>query len=206
MSRNTSFSLILCTQHPVMKLLLSGFFFISALATYALLDKRWDDERLIEWTTVKSDLYTFQVPGFMYEMSDLNSEATSSFGYVAEKQTGGGVLEMYCIVIQETHKEIKSYELEEEFNVNSYSDVCISNITSALTNYTVSERKDEVINKMNAVTTMIIGSHETVEVYYHLGVFHGKKAFYQVLTWTIVDQRNQFSGPMNQILRSFKEN
>ena len=158
------------------------------------------------WLTIKSKRYSFQVPDFMYEMAGLNTAATSQYGYTY-KESDDQTLELYVIVLEETHKEIKAYDLGFEFDALSYSKLAVESIESGLDAYQVltADPKIEIINEMNCVRTEMKGKLGEVEVYYNMAVFHGKKAFYQVLTWTIMDQRNYFGKDMDEIIHSFKE-
>ena len=160
----------------------------------------------MEYRTLSSNSYfDVDIPSNMTIMSDLNPEASLGYGYVA--QVGSEVKEHYMIVLMETHEEIESYDLDMDFDVMSYSESSIESITAGLDTYEIlsGEPKVEKINGMDCIVTEMDGSLGEVNVFYKLGVFEGEKAFYQVLTWTIDNQKAEFMSGMNKIINSFTE-
>lgn len=157
------------------------------------------------WSTVEGDGFEIDVPGHMEEMYDLNAEASLQYGYVAE--VGSEVREHYLIVLMETKEEIASYELDMEFDAMSYRDISVESLRDGLDSYEVltTEPKVETINGMDCVKNEMRGSLGAVNVYYQLGVFEGENAFYQVLTWTVEEQKSYFVNDMEQSIDSFKE-
>ena len=107
----------------------------------------------------------------------------------------------------ETKDEIASYDLGFEFDAASYSELAVQSLEGGLDNYEVitKDAKVEQVNGMDCVKNEMKGSLGAVSVFYKLGVFEGEKAFYQVLTWTIENQKEQFGPHMDKIINSFKE-
>jgi len=160
----------------------------------------------IAWKTDKSTgFYEIEIPEHFEVMNDLNSEATSQFGYVADE--GGTTKEHYLIILMETKEEIASYDLGFEFDAMSYSELAVQSLEGGLDGYEVitKDPKVEKVNGMDCVKSEMRGNLGAVEVFYKLGVFNGENAFYQVLTWTIEDQKEQFGPHMDKIINSFKE-
>jgi hypothetical protein len=135
----------------------------------------------------------------------LNAEAAEQYGYV--ENVDDEVLELYLIILFETHKEIKKYDLGYEFTALSYWELAVENLTSSLDNSQIltKEPQIETVNGLDCVRGDIFAEFGEVQVVYHLGVYKGKRAFYQVLTWTIADQRDRFKGDMEEIINSFQE-
>lgn len=158
----------------------------------------WKTDSSTEW-------YTVDVPEHFEEMYDLNSDASTQYGYVEE--VGGEVKEHYLIIITETHDEIASYDLGFDFDAESYSEIAVSSLEGGLDEYEVLTKnaKVEQVNGMDCVKNSMRGSLGFVDVYYQLGVFEGETGFYQVLTWCIEDQKDEFKGDMDKIINSFKE-
>lgn len=157
------------------------------------------------WSTNSTNSYFhIDIPGNMKPM-DLNDEATLQYGSVEE--SGGILLENYLIVLMETMEEIESYDLDDEFTALTYSELAVESLRSGLDSYEVLTKspKIEKINGIDCVKSEMRGALGDVNVLYKMGVFHGDKAFYQVLTWTIEDQRPQFEETMDKIIDSFKE-
>ena len=160
----------------------------------------------IAWKTDSSSgFYTMDIPEHFEVMNDLNQQATSSFGYVNDE--GGETKEHYLIVLMETKEEIASYGLGFDFDAMSYSELAVQSLEGGLDEYEVLTKnpKVEQVNGMDCVKSEMKGSLGTTDVFYKLGVFEGEKAFYQVLTWTIADQKDEFGPHMDKIINSFKE-
>lgn len=159
-----------------------------------------------EWSTQGDNQYfELDVPGHMNSMYDLNQEAALQYGYV--EQSGLEVLEHYVIVLMETKEEIDGYDLDMDFDALSYSEISVESLKGGLDDYTVLTKDPEIIevNGMDCVKNQMRGSLGDVNVYYELGVFEGDKAFYQVLTWCIEEQKDKFKSDMDKIIESFKE-
>lgn len=174
------------------------------------LDEMLDDSDPNAWFEDGDDAYfTMSLPGHMESRYDLNQEASLQYGYVAE--VGGEVLENYIIVLLETKEEIAGYELDVELDAMSYWEISANALGEDLDSYEIVTENPEVesINGMNCVISEMEGSmiseYGLVEVYYMLGVFEGENAFYQVLTWTILDQKSEFKADMKKMIKSFEE-
>ncbi|MCH2235703.1 MAG: hypothetical protein MK078_15795 [Crocinitomicaceae bacterium] len=158
-----------------------------------------------EWSTVEGDGFEIDIPGHMEEMYDLNAEAALQYGYV--EQVGYEVQEHYLIVLMETKEEIASYELDMEFDAMSYRDISVESLRDGLDAYTVLTEDPvvETVNGMDCVKNEMRGALGEVNVYYQLGVFEGENAFYQVLTWTVEEQKSNFKSDMEASIDSFSE-
>lgn len=160
----------------------------------------------IAWKTDNtSGFYEIDVPEHMEVTNELNDEATSQFEWVHEE--GGTLKEHYLIVLMETKEEIESYDLGFDLDALTYAELSIQNLQGGLDTYNVitKEPKIETVNGMDCVKYEMEGAFLDVSVFYKLGVFEGEKAFYQVLTWTLKDQKDEFAPQMDKIIASFKE-
>lgn len=114
---------------------------------------------------------------------------------------------MYLIVLYETKEEIASYNLDTEFDAMNYSELSVKSIGDGLDSYEILTKNPVVIevNGMDCVKYAMRGAFGEVNVYYKLAVYEGKRAFYQVLSWTIAEQFSQFNTDMEQMILSLKE-
>lgn len=155
--------------------------------------------------TVDDEYFTIDIPASMKPEYQLNPDAEIQYSYTEDMEYY--VKEHYVIVMQETHEEISTYDLGVEFDALSYGAVSVDHLGGGLDEYTILTTNPEVkkLNGMDCVRYEMEGSMGEVKVYYQLAVFMGEKAFYQVLTWTIQDQKPEFIDDMNKIIESFKE-
>lgn len=159
-----------------------------------------------DWRTISTNSYfDIDIPTKMIIDPELNEEASVQYSYVED--VNGTVKELYMIVIMETKEEIESYELDMDFDALSYGELSVANLEGGLDTYEVLTKnpKIETINGLDCAKYEMAGSLGAVGVYYKLGVFEGENAFYQVLTWTLEDQKSEFKGDMDKMIGSFQE-
>ncbi|MCG8575040.1 MAG: hypothetical protein MI810_09175 [Flavobacteriales bacterium] len=155
------------------------------------------------------EFYEIDVPGRMYVRSDLNTDASLQYAYVEETATE--VKEHYLVVLSEAKSDIEAdlaeMDMEMDIDVMQYRDICVEGLANGLDTYSVltEEPVIETVNGMDCVKNEMRGSKGSVNVYYQLGVFEGEKGFYQVLSWCIEEQKEEFVSDMEQIIDSFKE-
>jgi len=168
-----------------------------------------------EWVDSKwkedgdGNFFSLELPTRMYPREDLNPEASLQYGYVED--VGGEVMEHYVIVMLEDKDSIANKE--EELNLHlhldilSYNDICLENMGGGLDTFEIltPDPEPDVSNGMDYVINEMRGSMGDVYIYYRLAVFEGERAFYQVLTWCIENQREEFEEDMAHIIESFQE-
>lgn len=159
-----------------------------------------------EWLTVEADsLFQIDLPINMSEKKDLNADASLEYAYM--EKVAGIVKEHYVIVMTDTKKEIESYNLSVEFDAMSFSQAALESVVEGYDTYEIltTEPLIETINEMDCVIYEIEAALGDVKTYHMLAVFEGELAFYQILTWTLLDQKTEFKGKMTQMINSFTE-
>ncbi len=175
----------------------------------AELDQNVLDEETGLSLKTNNAFFDIKIPDRMDIMTDLNAEASLQYGYV--KEMGLEVKEHYLIVLMETKEEIETYDLDVEFDAMSYSEISVESLGNGLDEYNILTTNPEVekVNGMDCVKSQmqgtLFGPQGNINVYYKLGVFEGDKAFYQVLTWCIEEQKGEFEADMDMIIESFVE-
>ena len=160
--------------------------------------------------------FELYIPEPMMEMTELNPNAAAQYGYIEEVTDDSGhthVMEHYLLVIEETKADIASYPVDLDWDAMSYRDNVIESLRSGenVSKFVVltAEPKVEKLNGLDCVLNDMEATLESrvgpVKLFYKLAVFEGEKAFYQILTWCVNDQRNVFEYDMDQIIASFKE-
>lgn len=159
-----------------------------------------------EWFTVEADnLFHIDLPINMTEKKDLNTDASLEYAYM--EKVADVVKEHYVIVMTDTKEEIESYNLSVDFNAMSFSQAALESVVEGYDTYEIltSEPDVETINDMDCVIYEIEAALGDVKTYHILAVFEGEHAFYQILTWTLSDQKQEFKEKMLQIIHSFTE-
>ena len=164
----------------------------------------------------RNQFFDIVIPSRMFEMEDLNKVAQLQYGYVAEVELENGetiVLENYLMVMMELKSDIESYPVEIDLDAMVYRDDVVNSLISGMDEVEILTKnpKIEKVNGMDCVKNEIKGTFsiinkDPVDLYYYMGVFEGEKAFYQVLSWCIDSQRDEFEQDMKIAIDSFKEN
>ena len=120
------------------------------------------------------------------------------------------VYENYILVIPETYEELESFGSSVQFDINSYNKACLEKLTSGLVEFTEVETTEEELDGNKAIIQKLVGSKQikedlSIDIFYELAVIEGEKGYYQVLSWTLADQRSKFESNMDRMTNSFKE-
>jgi len=162
-----------------------------------------------DWMEVSdSTLCSIEIPNEMELMEKLNPDATIKYGQVTQEEDK--VYENYVLVLPETYEEIESYELDVEFDLNSYNEACLEKLTAGLAEFKEVETKEVQLDGNAAIIQKLIGTKQikedlTIDIFYELAVIKGEKGYYQILSWTLADQRSKYESNMDRMTNSFKE-
>lgn len=158
------------------------------------------------------DKYEITLPLTLSKQSDLNPEASLQYGNLFS--------ELYTVVIDENSNEFFQYleeenasedvetqavELFESVSLEDFFDACSQNWLEAGMQINPENFKKTQINNFPAYYIEIQAVVEGIDIHYNIGVLKGKKAFYQIYTWTLADRKDQHQQAMQNIIYSFKE-
>lgn len=164
-------------------------------------------EEVIEpvWS-IRSDgqFFEIELPSVMEERENLNPDADLQYGFVGFIDSLQR--ENFILVLTEEFPEEKMDSVDHVGFTEAYIDSLMGGRDFEVLN----EPAIESINQMNAIIHEISSSfsgpdNELIELYYMFGVFKGERALYQVLTWTLMDQKETFRADMKHMMYSFKE-
>lgn len=170
-----------------------------------------DESQKLLWTLQTDSVFCeIEIPNRMKEKPMLNQEASIKYGEIVE--IDGKVFENYILVLPETFAEIESYDLDVELNTVNYHEICKEKLVEGLFDVVIIEESEEPIdlNGSDAIISIIEGKKMiteelTIAIYYELAVVQGEKGFYQILSWTLSDQKDKYADDMDRMTNSFKE-
>jgi hypothetical protein len=160
----------------------------------------------LKWKTDKNTgFYEIDVPERMQMTNELHAEASTQYEYV--ELVDGVTKENYVIVLMETKESIDQLGLDFEFDALTYSELSIQALEGGLSSSEVltKEPKIESVNGIDCVKIDMEGNANGIDVFYKVAIFEGEKAFYQVVTWTLLEQKEEFMPIMDKMVASFKE-
>lgn len=143
-----------------------------------------------------NERYAISIPDYLQPCVDLHADA--SFQYQNTDK------DIYAFVIDERKKTMASYDLDYDINLY-FENIASQPFHEIIKNGKVSPPKKEKIDGHDALVSEITGSVDGIEVYYRMGVIETPYAFYQILTWTRADKKEEFQPDMNTMIESFKE-
>jgi len=138
---------------------------------------------------------SIKIPEYMSVAKDLNESAVLQYSNPKE--------EMYLIVIADSKDEMKAANVN--YTLQSYFDFAAKNLEGSVTNYKLTAPKSKKIHGNDALIGEINGNFNQYEVMYKLGTIESSKRFYQILTWTMGENRTKYGNDMNIMIESLKE-
>lgn len=148
-----------------------------------------------EFQTVKiKNRYSLELPDFLSEAQNLNPDASLQYQ--------NPLREFYVMVLDEPKTD---FPISSKVDLNAYRDILRPNLEASLEKPSFSPEKDTVINGLKAKLFTLSGTTEGLDIYYKFAYIESKTHFYQVLTWTLLNRKDQFSSDMDKIIASFKE-
>lgn len=175
------------------------FFSILAicLLSSSCLRTPWRQSQIV----TKDDLYSLEIPSFLVETKSLNADASLQYN--------NPVTEYYIIVIDEnkaaTDSALNSLEDFSPASLKTYSELLFENYCENSNILAKTAFTDTVANNLKMRRTAIRSTVEGNEVYMLYAFIEGKEHYYQVMTWTLAERKEKFSGQMERSIYSFKE-
>jgi hypothetical protein len=139
--------------------------------------------------------YAISIPEYLQPCVDLHKDA--SFQYQNTDK------DIYAIVIDERKKTMVSYDLD--YDLDLYFKTASQPILETIKEGKMSTAEHSKINGNEAMVSEISGKFDGIDTYYKIGVVETPFAFYQILTWTRADKKEEFTPDMNAMIDSFKE-
>ena len=147
--------------------------------------------------------YTLTVPSYLSEYTSLNEEASLQYANLFK--------ELYVVVIDEVKSNFNSALTENlltdsySLDLDGYAKLILDNFELSMEEFSASSLDKTIINSMDARITTIEGSIEGIDVFYIFAAVEGKNNFYQILTWTLAEKKDDYKDKMQGIIRSIQE-
>lgn len=148
--------------------------------------------------------YEMKIPNYMTETKELND--------LAKLQYMNGIKETYVVVMDEpkddfinTFKSLNMYNDSLSVILN-YCEVQLKNMTKAIKNQSVFNRKSSIINGLNSESVNIEGNIDDAKekISYVFTFIEGKDKIYSIMAWTLKDRMDTYSDTYKKISESFR--
>ncbi|VXA92612.1 conserved hypothetical protein [Flavobacterium sp. 9AF] len=150
--------------------------------------------------TIYVNDYKIDLPTYLSKSSQLNEDASLQFQNLFK--------ELYIIVIDETKEEFNKALMENGIE-NMFSkdfDGYVKLLSTNLQNNVEmkhKKEKDTLINGMRTKLIMFDGKSEGYDIYYQVAYVEGNEKYYQLMTWTLLDKKDEHENIMNKMVSSF---
>lgn len=153
------------------------------------------------YETVKVKNYSLDIPNHLSEVKNLNDDASLQYQNAFK--------ELYVIVIDETKREVR-YALAIDGVGDIYSDdfdgytsLMIDNLKHSIT-LNNTNIKDTIIHSLDAKIISFNSKVEEYDAFYKLAFINGIDNYYQIMSWTLLDKKQEHEKIMNKMIYSFK--
>jgi len=161
-------------------------------------------EKKFETKTVLFSGFSMEIPAFLKKTDQLHEEASLQYQNL--------VREYYTVVIEEPIEEFQAMvDIEPYFNENytadldGYTKLVLENMLDYIEVIDQSKLDKTPVNGLSAIRFEISGKIDGADVYYHVAYIRGKRNFYQVVSWTLLSNKDAYAKSMRNIVESFKE-
>ena len=160
------------------------------------------DDSKIETITIKNQ-YSLDIYSNMSKTDELNDEASLQYQNIFK--------ELYVVVIDESAEVFNTIIVDNDLvdqykpDLNGYSKLIIDGFESETNLKKISKEKDTLINGLEAKVVDFEGKVDEYKVYYHLAFVKSQKSYYQIMTWTLLDNKEEYKNKLDNMTYSFKE-
>lgn len=155
-----------------------------------------------ETETVKIDgKYTIEISSLLSRANNLYDGA--SLQYSNERR------ELYIVILEERKKAYSDLiELDPqnyEPGIKGYADLLITDTQTRVKADIAPLLTESKINKQKACTTEFTGKVDGIPIYWQIAYIEGKNTYYQIMTWTLNEKKEEYQDTMKAMINSFKE-
>lgn len=133
--------------------------------------------------------YSLDVPTYLSKTTEFNPEASLQYINVDKA--------VYIMVIDQSKSELEATGVE--VTLKDYFDL-------ATLQFETFEAPDQrTIHGMNAIQTEAVGFMNTHHVFYKMAIVESETHFYQILAFTLLEQKEQYAKELQNMIDSFEE-
>ena len=154
-----------------------------------------------EWKTIEVNNYSVELPTYLSESKQLNDDASLQYQNIFK--------EVYIIVIDENKKEMETSLIDNglsEIYSNDFEGYTKLLSTNLATNVEMKNKteKDTLINSLQAKILKFDGKVEDIDVFYEVVYINGIYDYYQVFSWTLLENKSKYKETIDKMVHSFK--
>lgn len=161
-------------------------------------------DKATETQTVKiGGRYQIDLPAHMSKATGLNDAASLQYQ--------NAVKEFYAIVIDEPKAALEQSIFDNNLegiystDLNGYAKLVTEGMKNNAALDSLPPLKFTKINKLDARLIDVTGTIQGIKAYWKVAYVAGKSRYYQIMVWTLAQNRKKYEADMTAVLNSFKE-
>ncbi len=141
--------------------------------------------------------YSIMVPRVMVKTTSLND--------IASLQYNAPEKELYSIVIDESMSSLLNSNLK--LNLGIYFKMACFNIATGLADFNIIKITASTRGNLQIMQSEFTGflKSNNIGIYYKVAVIQSPTSFYQIFTWTLKNQQEQYQDVFQSMIDSFRE-
>lgn len=171
---------------------------IQTFALFFLIQMTNAQTKLVEYKT--GHVIKLSVPEYMVRTSGLNEDACLQFQ--------NPVKEVYTIVIEDDKESLKLIDLNYE-GIEEFYDMVFKElgVGESYANRKVGTPKKKTIGTYNFMINdcTLTDKELKADLYYVMGIVETPNAYYQVMSWTLIENKEKFKKEFENIVYTLKE-
>jgi hypothetical protein len=143
-------------------------------------------------------VFQISLPEYMSRTVDLNSAATIQYKSV--------VKDVYGFIIEDSKEDLKLAEMEFS-SINEFYETFMNDFLVDQEKRTVSEAKFKKEGEISFAESDFSYYDKEVkgEIFYLIGIVETKSAFYKILSWSTLENKDKFKADFQKIIYSLRD-
>jgi hypothetical protein len=147
--------------------------------------------------------YSIDLPSSFTKTAGLNNDASLQYQDISK--------ELYIIVIDEPKSVMEeiltAHDLESDYtqDLEGYSQLIIDGMDPSITIDSISDFREGKINNLRSRELFMQGVTGGYRIYWKFAFVEGKNRYYQIMVWTLADNKAEHEGTLQNIISSFHE-
>ena len=147
--------------------------------------------------------YSLEIPMMLTEVTNLHEEASLQYQHALHSY--------YVIVIDEPKSDMSEMLVENDLldyytdDFEGYADIIFNNFDVGLTELQTNGIEDTRIDGLPAKLLNFSGYMDDIHLYYQVGMIEGAERYYQIIVWSLFENKTDSEKTMLDIVHSFKK-
>ena len=159
--------------------------------------KNKEENGSVEFYRAEAESFSIEIPDYLTETSSLFKDAPLQYADTAK--------EVYIVAISESKERLKE-TTPADSRFKKYFETASLGFISGIKEGKIISTQQQKIGSLPAYIAEIKGKVSGHKAHYQFAAIESPTHFYQVVTWTIAENKNLYAPDMEKMIYSFREN